>query len=319
MTDARDPRAGAHAGRRSVDGSTTPASKLGAVPLQRADSPVEVPELPRSVPISSGASASRPTSTQAAFRRTLRALAPMRLPVLERPVLEYAEPRDLLGVRPPAIAAGIVHDFALDSVVIAEPAYAAAVDWMLCAALASLQQPGGSSYYFRVTSRAIDQQPFEGARERLGDPVLRRQLLTGAYRLVHGVGRGPSVQIAAVGPTLPEAVEAAAELESQGIAAHVVDVVSADAVFTAWQRSLERAVRTGTTPAVPGALRQAFDLGLPLVTVHDRGPASLAWLGAALGVPTVTLGAARLGGRSATAAPVGTDSIVSGAIAALSL
>ena len=40
------------------------------------------------------------------------------------------------------------------------------------------------AFYFRLSTRGIDQQPFAAARERLGDAVLRRQVLAGAYRLV---------------------------------------------------------------------------------------------------------------------------------------
>ena len=40
------------------------------------------------------------------------------------------------------------------------------------------------AYYFRLTTRPIDQAPFEAARARVGDAVLRRQVLAGAYRLV---------------------------------------------------------------------------------------------------------------------------------------
>jgi pyruvate dehydrogenase complex dehydrogenase (E1) component len=43
---------------------------------------------------------------------------------------------------------------------------------------------GGAAYYFRLSTRPLDQQPFAAARERLGDAVLRRQGLAGAYRLV---------------------------------------------------------------------------------------------------------------------------------------
>jgi len=81
----------------------------------------------------------------------------------------------------------------LPNVTFIEPAYAAALDWLLCGALQSIAvanaaPPGiavteDGSYYFRLTTRGIDQEPFASARDRLGDALLRRQVLAGGYRL----------------------------------------------------------------------------------------------------------------------------------------
>ena len=67
-----------------------------------------------------------------------------------------------------------------------EPAYATALDWLLCDALGHIAAgPAATTtaapaedgaYYFRLTTRPIDQAPFEAARARLGDAVLRRQV-----------------------------------------------------------------------------------------------------------------------------------------------
>ncbi|MER6593823.1 pyruvate dehydrogenase, partial [Micromonospora purpureochromogenes] len=82
----------------------------------------------------------------------------------------------------------------LPGVTFLEPAYAASLDWLLCDALGQIA--GGSTpaataapaedgaYYFRLSTRPIDQAPFEAARARIGDAVLRRQVVAGAYRLV---------------------------------------------------------------------------------------------------------------------------------------
>ena len=95
----------------------------------------------------------------------------------------------------------------LPNVTFIEPAYAAALDWLLCGALQSVAADGRSaplgepsrrprpgSYYFRLTTRGIDQEPFQAARDRLGDAILRRQVLAGAYRLVDATraGGGPA-------------------------------------------------------------------------------------------------------------------------------
>jgi pyruvate dehydrogenase E1 component len=223
----------------------------------------------------------------------------------------------------------------LPNVTLLEPAYATALDWLLCSALGQVADPGrgdalgtveDGSYYFRLTTRPLDQAPFEEARERIGDATLRRQVLAGAYRLV-GADRGdgaPTVQLAASGAVLPEVLAAAAELEDEGVHAHVVDVTSLDRLYSAWQRTLRQGIRTATTPSIPGALRAAFDMSAPLVTVHDASSHAMAWLGSALGVPAVSLGVDSFG-QSGTVADLyemhdlSSGSIVNGALAALAL
>ncbi|MEV4542339.1 transketolase-like TK C-terminal-containing protein [Micromonospora echinaurantiaca] len=199
----------------------------------------------------------------------------------------------------------------LPGVTFVEPAYAATLDWLLCDALGQIA--GGASpsataapaedgaYYFRLSTRPIDQAPFEAARARLGDAVLRRQAVAGAYRLVDAhqayphLADAPVVQLAASGAVLPEVLAAAAELADEGIAAHVVDVTSLDRLYRAWQRTLRQGVRTATVPSVPGALRTAFTDRVPVVTVHDAASHAMAWLGSALGAPAVPLGVDEFG------------------------
>ena len=245
----------------------------------------------------------------------------------------------------------------LPNVTFIEPAYAIALDWLICGALQSIAAanaalPGTAvaiddgSYYFRLTTRGIDQGPFGRARDRLGDAVLRRQVLAGAYRLVDAAdpalaagtasvagmaggsgaadGGAPLVYLAGCGAVLPEVLAAAAELGDEGIAAHVVDVTSADRLYRAWQRTLRQGVRTATAPSIPGALRTVFPDRAPIVTVHDAASHTLSWLGSALGVPAVSLGVDAFG-QSGTVADLyrahdlDAGSIVNAALAALSL
>jgi pyruvate dehydrogenase E1 component len=223
----------------------------------------------------------------------------------------------------------------LPNTTLIEPAYAAALDWLLCDALAHVADPGRADavgqaqdgcYYFRLTTRPLDQTPFEEARARIGDATMRRQVLAGAYRLVDAGERDgvPTVQIAASGAVVPEALAAAAELEAEGIAAHVIDVTSLDRLYAAWQRTLRQGIRTATTPSIPGALRAAFDMRAPICTVHDASSHAMAWLGSALGVPAVSLGVDSFG-QSGTVQDLYEEhdltpgSIVNGALAALAL
>ena len=225
----------------------------------------------------------------------------------------------------------------LPNVTFIEPAYAVALDWLLCGALQSVAAAGrrqsGSeaetgSYYFRLTTRAIDQQPFQAARERLGDAILRRQVLAGGYRLIDAsdaaAGGAPSVYLVGCGAVLPEVLAAAAELADEGIAASVVDVTSADRLYRAWQRTLRQGVRTATAPSIAGAVRSAFGDRAPVVTVHDAASHAMSWLGSALGVPAVSLGVDGFGQSGAVAElyrahDLDSGSIVNAALAALSL
>ncbi|MFI6262389.1 transketolase-like TK C-terminal-containing protein [Micromonospora sp. NPDC051006] len=228
----------------------------------------------------------------------------------------------------------------LPGVTFVEPAYAVTLDWLLCDALGQIAAGAAppataapaedGAYYFRLSTRPLDQAPFEAARARLGDAVLRRQVVAGAYRLVDAhqayphLVDAPVVQLAASGAVLPEVLAAAAELAEEGIAAHVVDITSLDRLYRAWQRTLRQGVRTATVPSVPGALRSAFDHRAPVVTVHDAASHAMAWLGSALGVPAVPLGVDEFGQSGSVAElyelhDLLPGSIVNAALAALSL
>ncbi len=223
----------------------------------------------------------------------------------------------------------------LPGVTFHEPAFAVALDWLLCDALGRVgrasrtDSPG--AFYFRLSTRPLDQAPFEEARSRLGDEVLRRQVLSGAYRLYDagrepvGAGSGrPAVTIAASGAVVPEALAAALELESEGIRAVVVDITSSDRLYRDWQASLRRGISTATVPDLPGALRTTFVPGMPLVTVHDAASHHLAWLGGALGTVCVPVGVDSFGQSGSVSelyAAYGLEpgAIVNAALAALSL
>ena len=215
----------------------------------------------------------------------------------------------------------------LPGVTFVEPAYAVALDWLLCDALGQVAEGRDGAYYFRLSTRPVDQAPFAAARERLGDAVLRRQVLAGAYQLVHadpGASGTPVVHLVGSGAVLPEVLAAQAELADEGIAAHVVDVTSLDRLYRAWQRTLRQGVRTATTPSFAGVLRAAFPERAPIVTVHDAASHTMAWLGSALGVPCVPLGVDEFGQSGSVAElyelhDLLPGSIVNAALAALSL
>jgi pyruvate dehydrogenase E1 component len=233
----------------------------------------------------------------------------------------------------------------LPGVVLHEPAYAQALDWLL---LDALQHVCGHAvetatdlrsaelvHYFRLTTRSIDQGPFVQARDRLGEAVLRRQVLAGAYVLVDGHervveqvpdsdGRVPTVHLVTAGAVVPEVLAAAEELAGEGVIANVIDITTPGRVYRAWQRTLRQAVRTATTPSFAGTLRAVMPRAAPIVSVHDGASHAFSWFGSALGVPQIALGVDEFGqsGRIEDlhrAHDLDAGTIVNAAVAALSL
>jgi len=221
----------------------------------------------------------------------------------------------------------------LPGVTFIEPAYLGALDWLLCDSLQRIAsgEPDPSAY-FRLSTRPLDQAPFEAARERLGDRVLRRQVLAGGYRLHDAFAahpelresNAPVVHLAASGAVIPEVLAAAGELADEGVAAHVVDVTSLDRLYSAWRQGLTSGVRTASVPAYPLILRELFPEKAPVVTVHDAASHAMAWMGSALGVPAVPLGVDRFGQSGSVAElyelfDLTPGSIVNAALASLAL
>ena len=230
----------------------------------------------------------------------------------------------------------------LPGVVLIEPAYGQALDWLFCDAVAHVAgskidttpdlRPNELAFYFRLTTRSIDQTPFANARERLGEATLRSQVLAGAYRLVDGRAalsksddfNAPVVHLVGCGAVMPEVLEAAAELANEGVIAHVVDITSPGRLYGSWQRTLKQGIRTANTPSFPGSMRPIFSERAPIVSIHDSSSHALAWLGSALGAPQVAMGVDSFG-QSGNIPDLykihdlDAGSIVNGALAALSL
>jgi pyruvate dehydrogenase E1 component len=233
----------------------------------------------------------------------------------------------------------------LPGVVLHEPAYAQALDWLLVDALAHVAGTAAETatdlssaelaHYFRLSTRSVDQEPFQQARARVGEAVLRRQVLAGAYLLHDGReavaervpdadGRVPVVYLVASGAVVTETLEAARELADEGVIAHVVDITSPGRLYRSWQRTLRQAVRTATTPSFAGSLRAVLPEPAPLVSVHDASSHAYSWLGSALGMPQVALGVDEFGQSGQVrdlyaAHDLDPGSIVNAAIAALTL
>lgn len=181
-----------------------------------------------------------------------------------------------------------------------EPAYVRALDWLLCAALDRVARSDdlyAASAYFRLTTRQLEQEPFEQALARVGARTLRQQVLQGSYLLREAQSNAddtPFVTLAGCGAVLPEVLAAADELESEGVGVDVVDVCSPGVLYRDWQDALKRGMATARIPDLPGGLR-LFRPGVPVVTVQDASSHQFAWLGSALGVPAASLGVNEFG------------------------
>ena len=179
----------------------------------------------------------------------------------------------------------------------AEPAYAGALDWLLCDGLADLARPGGGSLYLRLTTRPLDQRPFAVATERIGREALRRDVLAGGYRL-HEPDGPAAVVLASCGAVVPESLAAAGLLATEGVPALVLDLTSPDRLFRGWRaglRSATRAARPAEADHQLAALLSPAERRLPIVTVHDAASHHLAWLGGVFGAPVVPVGVDEFG------------------------
>ncbi len=171
-----------------------------------------------------------------------------------------------------------------------EPAFTQDLEWAMLAALAALGRPGGSSAYFRLTTRSIDQELAGTAPNR------REHCVAGGYRIRGGAD--DAVTLVGMGAVLPEVLAAADELTASGAAAGVVCVSSADLLFRDLQA--RRSSQANGTPDRSGILDVLFPIGTrtPIVTVLDGHPHTLAFLAGVRGSLITALGVTEFGQSS---------------------
>jgi pyruvate dehydrogenase E1 component len=168
-----------------------------------------------------------------------------------------------------------------------EPAFGQDLEWCLLHALSRLGRPGGTSAYFRLSTRPIDQTLHTGTREEAiaGGYSLRRPAASPKGSATNerlAWQARPQIVIAVMGALVPEAMAAADTLaEEAGIAAEVVCITSADLLFRSFQ------ARAGLGDGDPATLERLFPHDVPIVALLDGHPHTLAFLGpriACLGV-----------------------------------
>ena len=172
-----------------------------------------------------------------------------------------------------------------------EPAFGQDLEWTLLHALRQMGFDGGTSSYFRLTTRPLDQSvaalPPADSAER---EERRRQVLAGGYPLMRAPGP-PVVVLVGVGAVMPEVLAAAGELGEAGVACDVVCLTSPDLVFRALQ------ARQGLGNGEDWILDALFaaDRAAPIVSVLDGHPHTLSFLAAVRGVPIACLGVSDFG------------------------
>jgi pyruvate dehydrogenase E1 component len=201
------------------------------------------------------------------------------------------------GAHQSAITASIGAE--LPGLVYWEPCYALEVEWVLLEALRGLcDREAGESHYLRLSTTPVEQEPFLEWVEQTGREEARRQVLSGAYRLVGapaGLERWRTV-IATCGALLPQALQARELLAEEEVGAAVVCVTSPDLVFRAVSERMRARSRGGRAPStVLDRLVRPEERNAPLVTVQDAAPHALAFLSGALRMPLVPLGVDRFG------------------------
>jgi pyruvate dehydrogenase E1 component len=199
-----------------------------------------------------------------------------------------------------------------------EPAFGQDLEWCFLHAMSQVGVPGGTSAYFRLSTR-----PLDPALARLPEePALlerrRRQAIAGGYRITSHDLAAEQVTLVGVGAMMPEVLAASELLAAEGVTAGVVCLTSPDLVFRSWMQRGSRASGEGS-----GIVEELFPASrpAPLVTVLDGHPHTLSFLAGVRGDRTRCLGVTEFGQSSGLEDAYALHGIDTGSIAdaALSL
>jgi pyruvate dehydrogenase E1 component len=180
-----------------------------------------------------------------------------------------------------------------------EPAFARELEWLLLDGLARLQEPDGEALYLRLSTKPVDQAPFEALCARRGEDAVREDVLRGAYWLREPRPAEDAVVIATCGAIVPEALRAADLLaEEEDVSAAVLCLSSPGRLYRDWRAARVAHVEDLRAPRRRPHLERLLEpagRGVPLVTAIDGASHALAWLGGASGSRVVPLGVDRFG------------------------
>jgi pyruvate dehydrogenase E1 component len=171
-----------------------------------------------------------------------------------------------------------------------EPAFAQDLEWTMLHALGQLGKPDGTSAYFRLSTRPIDQSLAAVPDDPAQREVRRRHCVAGGY-MIRRSARIPHITLVGMGAVMPEVLAAAGLLEDAGLGIDVVCLTSANLVFRALQ------VRQGLSFGDRRILDVLFPRTrrCPIVTVLDGHPHTLSFLAGINGTRIANLGVSDFG------------------------
>lgn len=169
-----------------------------------------------------------------------------------------------------------------------EPAFGQDLEWTLLHALSRVGRPDGTSAYFRLTTRPVDQELAAVPEDPAAREERRRQVLAGGYLLRRASAERPVVTLVGAGAIMPEVLAAADELTADGLAVDVVCLTSADLVFRAFQ-ARQGLGRNGGDETMLDTILPA-ERAAPIVAVLDGHPHTFSFLPAIHCQPIACLG-----------------------------
>jgi len=167
-----------------------------------------------------------------------------------------------------------------------EPAFSQDLEWALLWAFSRLGQPDGTSSYFRLSTRPMDQELAGVPVDPIERENRRNCVLSGGYRLRTAVQHIPDVTLVGTGVVMTELMAAALELEQFDLECDVICLTSADLIFRAFQ------ARQGLAAGDDSILTTLFpvDRAGPIVSVLDGHPHTLSFLAGINATPIACLG-----------------------------
>lgn len=173
-----------------------------------------------------------------------------------------------------------------------EPAFAQDLEWTMLHAISQTGRAGGSSSYFRLSTRPVDQTLARVPDDELLRARRHRDVLAGGYRISTHPAWADQVQLVGVGAIMTEVCQAAEKLAELGIQAGVICLTNPGLIFQAMQaRGL---VAASERSAIIDRLFPA-DTPTPMVSVLDGHPHTLAFLGSGRAAPIRNLGVTSFG------------------------
>ncbi|MBM4362662.1 MAG: pyruvate dehydrogenase [Deltaproteobacteria bacterium] len=166
-----------------------------------------------------------------------------------------------------------------------EPAFAQDLEWTLLSALSRLGRKDGTSAYFRLSTRPLEQRLAAVPEDARAREERRAHVVAGGYALRRAL-TPPEVVLVGMGVVMQEVIAAADELEASGIACDVLCVTSADLLFRAWRA--RQGLAAGDESILDALLPE--DRRAPIVSVLDGHPHTLSFLGGVVGQRMACLG-----------------------------